>query len=539
MYSCLRISLLSSESVIKSVVRNRGGEYIIGIVHDSSPFLHKRKRFRVGGIFCEEVFGRLYVCSNRECGRISGFNSVPILRRLCCFCGSIMGYNIGRKYRFGSIFFNFPVLHCFAYSFFDKILTSFRVKFKDSLFLGFLFSSGSDFSGEDDNLFASMGFVCGKFVSFVSLVYTFISSFGVFSVKCRGAAKYSSLTTSRFVSLTKFYGSIELFKKIFLVLFPVLPCGLRVHSLDNRTISLNTKLNSLYNHIINTNNKIIEESPYTYSVKNIFILNFLVSVLLSFSDLGVLFQNDQTLYDRVKGKYGLFRQNLLGFRVDYSGRAVIVPGPGLSMSEVGLPYGFMSSMLLTYGLYRPDNNYVANLQGVDESIVYKGLIHDKFGKFKRLTSCSVIVNRAPTLHKMNIQSFTPVFSEGEVIKFMPLLCVGYNADFDGDQMGVFSILNRSSMLESLYMLRPSVNLYSPTTNKTLFNPTQGSLAGSYVFSVFNYFRFTNFYIFENCNAVLEVENARCLPVDGVVMCRLGSLGDFYCSSVGRFLVSLL
>ncbi|HBM15465.1 MAG TPA: DNA-directed RNA polymerase subunit beta' [Lentisphaeria bacterium] len=187
----------------------------------------------------------------------------------------------------------------------------------------------------------------------------------------------------------------------------------------------------------------------------------------------------KSLSDMLKGKGGRFRQNLLGKRVDYSGRSVIVVGPELKLDQCGLP----KKMALT--LFEPfiirhlkDRGYVHTVRSA-KKMIERGddVVWDILEEVTK--GHPVLLNRAPTLHRLSIQAFNPVLIEGSAIRIHPLVCTAYNADFDGDQMAVHIPLSGAAQLESkLLMLAPN-NIFSPSNGKPIATPSQDITLGSY------------------------------------------------------------
>ncbi len=187
----------------------------------------------------------------------------------------------------------------------------------------------------------------------------------------------------------------------------------------------------------------------------------------------------KSLSDMLKGKQGRFRQNLLGKRVDYSGRSVIVSGPSLKLHQAGLP------KLMALELFKPfimarlverksAQNIKAAKKMVDSMIpevwdVLEEVIHEH----------PVLLNRAPTLHRLGIQAFEPVLVEGKAIQVHPLVCHAFNADFDGDQMAVHLPLSAEAQAEARILMLSSNNILSPAHGAPLATPTQDMVLGAY------------------------------------------------------------
>jgi DNA-directed RNA polymerase subunit beta' len=202
----------------------------------------------------------------------------------------------------------------------------------------------------------------------------------------------------------------------------------------------------------------------------------------------------KSLTENLEGKQGRFRQSLLGKRVDYSGRSVIVVGPSLRLNQCGLPYEmaielfqpFLINQLLKTKIKPPSHNTkLAHLIIKKNKPFVWTLLKNLV-----LKHC-ILLNRAPTLHRFGIQSFDPVIILGQAIHLHPLVCTGFNADFDGDQMAVHLPLYQSSQLEAKTMMRPSFNVLSPSDGGVILKPTQDMVIGSYYLTLMifknNYF----------------------------------------------------
>lgn len=193
----------------------------------------------------------------------------------------------------------------------------------------------------------------------------------------------------------------------------------------------------------------------------------------------------KSLSHMLKGKQGRFRQNLLGKRVDYSGRSVIVVGPYLKMYQCGLP----KEMALE--LFKPF---------VMKELVNKGLAHNIKSAKRKVERVSpevwdvleevikehpVLLNRAPTLHRLGIQAFEPILVEGRAIRLHPLVCTAYNADFDGDQMAVHVPLSAEAQAEARILMLASGNILNPKDGKPVVTPSQDMVLGSYYLTMDN------------------------------------------------------
>ena len=190
----------------------------------------------------------------------------------------------------------------------------------------------------------------------------------------------------------------------------------------------------------------------------------------------------KSLTEILEGKQGRFRQSLLGKRVDYSGRSVIIVGPNLRLNQCGLPYEmatelfqpFLINELLKTKIQAPSHNTKLAQIIIKKNKPFVWTLLTKLTK-----KYSILLNRAPTLHRFGIQAFDPVIILGQAIHLHPLVCTGFNADFDGDQMAVHLPLYESSQLEARTMMRPSYNVLSPSNGDVILKPTQDMVIGCY------------------------------------------------------------
>src|SRR5258705_4700871 len=185
----------------------------------------------------------------------------------------------------------------------------------------------------------------------------------------------------------------------------------------------------------------------------------------------------------IKGKQGRFRENLLGKRVDYSARSVIVVGPELRLHQCGLPkkvalelfQPFIIRRLKELGLADTIKSAKKMLERRDEEVwdILEEVIRDH----------PVLLNRAPTLHRMGIQAFEPVLIEGNAIRLHPLVCGGFNADFDGDQMAVHLPLSIEAQVEAHVLMLSTHNIFGPANGKPMISPSQDIVMGVYFITI--------------------------------------------------------
>ena len=273
-----------------------------------------------------------------------------------------------------------------------------------------------------------------------------------------------------------------------LEVLPVIPPDLRpLVPLEGGRFAT-SDLNDLYRRVINRNNRLKNllqlRTPDVIIRNEKRMLQEAVDALLDNGRHGRVVTGAgnrplKSLSDMLKGKSGRFRQNLLGKRVDYSGRSVIVVGPELSLDQCGIPKK-MALVLFEPFIIRhlKERNHVHTVRSA-KKMIERGepIVWDILEEVTK--GHPVMLNRAPTLHRLSIQAFNPVLIEGSAIRVHPLVCTAYNADFDGDQMAVHVPLSASAQLETKLMMLAPNNIFSPANGKPIMAPTQDITLGSY------------------------------------------------------------
>ncbi|MGE5309068.1 MAG: DNA-directed RNA polymerase subunit beta' [Deltaproteobacteria bacterium] len=267
---------------------------------------------------------------------------------------------------------------------------------------------------------------------------------------------------------------------------PVIPPDLRpLVPLDGGRFAT-SDLNDLYRRVINRNNrlkKLIELNAPEIIIRNEKrMLQEAVDALLDNGRHGraVVGANNRplkSLSDMLKGKQGRFRQNLLGKRVDYSGRSVIVVGPELKLHECGLPKQMALELFEPFIIKKlKEKGFVHTIKGA-RRMVGHGKIEVWDILDEVIKDHPVLLNRAPTLHRLSIQAFQPVLTEGKAIKIHPLVCSGFNADFDGDQMAVHVPLSLEAQIEARVLMLSINNIFSPAHGRPVLTSTQDIVLG--------------------------------------------------------------
>ena len=267
---------------------------------------------------------------------------------------------------------------------------------------------------------------------------------------------------------------------------PVIPPDLRpMVQLDGGRFAT-SDLNDLYRRVINRNNRLkrlLELTAPDIIVRNEKrMLQEAVDALINNGRKGkpVVGPGNRplkSLSDMLRGKQGRFRQNLLGKRVDYSGRSVIVVGPELKMYQCGLPKEMALELFKPFVMKRlVTDKFAQNIKSAKKMV--ERIRHEVWDILEDvIKDHPVLLNRAPTLHRLGIQAFEPVLVEGRAIKLHPLVCTAYNADFDGDQMAVHLPLSAEAQAEARVLMLSSNNLLAPKDGKPI--PTQDMVLGGY------------------------------------------------------------
>ncbi len=269
---------------------------------------------------------------------------------------------------------------------------------------------------------------------------------------------------------------------------PVIPPEIRpMVQLDGGRFAT-SDLNDLYRRVINRNNRLkrlIELSAPEIIVRNEKrMLQEAVDALIDNGRRGrpVTGPNNRplkSLSDMLKGKQGRFRQNLLGKRVDYSGRSVIVVGPELKLYQCGLPKEMALELFKPFVMKKlVEDGFASNIKNAKKMVErVRTEVWDALEVV--IKEHPVLLNRAPTLHRLGIQAFEPVLVEGRALKLHPLVCTAYNADFDGDQMAVHVPLSAEAQAEARFLMLSANNLLKPQDGRPVTVPTQDMILGSY------------------------------------------------------------
>ena len=281
---------------------------------------------------------------------------------------------------------------------------------------------------------------------------------------------------------------------LILSILPVIPPALRpMIQLEGGRFAT-SDLNELYRRIITRNNRLLRlleiDAPQLIIRNEKRLLQEAVDTLIDNGKRGkiALSANNRplkSLSDIIKGKHGRFRQNLLGKRVDYSGRSVIVVGPSLKLNQCGLPYEMAIELFQPFVIRELINQGLVNNMKTAKNLIQQNELVIEPVLEKILMNHPIFLNRAPTLHRLGIQAFEPILVPGRAIKLHPLVCSAFNADFDGDQMAVHIPLSFEAQAECYMLMLAPYNFLSPANGEPIIMPSQDMVLGCYYLTVNN------------------------------------------------------
>ncbi len=461
------------------------------------------------GLFCAKIFGpvRDFECI---CGKYKRMKHRGVV---CDKCGVEVIHSKVRRERLGHINLATPVAHIwFLKSLPSRIGAILDIALKDVERI--LYSEamvildpgneevtkltrGQVISEEDHELLVrELGNGTYRAGVGAEAIYTLLNSIDVemLSEDLRDDLERTNSETTR-KKLQKRLRVVEAFKNseakpswMMLSVIPVLPPDLRpLVPLDGGRFAT-SDLNDLYRRVINRNNrllKLMELNAPSIIVRNEKrMLQESVDALFDNGRRGKVFVGTnkrplRSLSDMLKGKSGRFRQNLLGKRVDYSGRSVIVVGPELNLHQCGLPKKMAIELFKPFLYNKLEEHGIVSTIKSAKKLVEKEHpeVWDILDEVTK--EHPILLNRAPTLHRLGIQAFEPVLIEGKAIRLHPLVCSAFNADFDGDQMAVHLPLSVEAQMEARVLMMSSNNILSPASGEPVVVPSQDIVLGCY------------------------------------------------------------
>jgi DNA-directed RNA polymerase subunit beta' len=495
-YGSVKISLASPNDI---------RSWSFGEVRKPETINYRTYRPEKDGLFCERIFGpeRDWECA---CGKYKGTKFKGII---CDRCGVKVTHSRVRRKRMGHINLAAPVVHIWFFKAIPNRLGSLlAMKTSDlekiiyfqeyvvtdpgqsQLKIGQLLSEEEyrDATTKYGKSFkAAMGAEAIRSLLENLNLDEIAAQLKQSITKTNSKQKIKDLT-KRLKIINQVRNSSNKAQWMVLEVIPVIPPDLRPLVLLERDNFATSDLNDLYRRIINRNNRL--KKLMDLNAPEVIIRNekrMLQQAVDSLLDNGrcrrsVLGSNNRplkSLTDMIKGKQGRFRENLLGKRVDYSARSVIVVGPELKLYQCGLPkkialelyQPFIIRKLKQHGLADTIKSAKRMIERRDEQVwdILEEVIHQH----------PVLLNRAPTLHRMGIQAFEPVLVEGNAIMLHPLACKGFNADFDGDQMAVHLPLSVEAQAETHILMMTTSNIFSPANGSPMVGPSQDMVMGNY------------------------------------------------------------
>jgi len=499
-YASVKITLASPNDI---------RSWSFGEVKKPETINYRTYRPEKDGLFCERIFGpeRDYECA---CGKYKGTKYKGII---CDRCGVKVTHSRVRRKRMGHINLAAPVVHIWYFKALPSRLgTLLGMKTSDiekiSYFQDYVvLDAGTtplkqrQILTEEEHRASSEKYGSGfRAAMGADAIRDLI---GLLNLDTEAQAIRQQLGETRskqkIKDLSKRLKLIEQIRKsendpawMVMDVIPVIPPDLRPLVLLESGNFATSDLNDLYRRIINRNNRL--KKLMDLNAPEVIIRN---EKRMLQQAVDALFDNGRcrrpvigssgralkSLTDMIKGKQGRFRENLLGKRVDYSARSVIVVGPELKLHQCGLP------KKIALELYQPFIIRKLKERGLADTIKSaKRMLERRDPEVwdileEVIYQHPVLLNRAPTLHRMGIQAFEPVLVEGNAIKIHPLVCTGFNADFDGDQMAVHLPLSIEAQTEAHMLMMSVHNLFSPASGRLIMPPTQDMVLGIYFISV--------------------------------------------------------
>ena len=455
------------------------------------------------GLFCEKIFGpaRDWEC---HCGKYKGMKFKGIT---CDRCGVTIDHSVVRRQRMGHVELAAPVTHIWFFKAVpSRLATLLNLGLRELeriiYYEQYIVMDPQDTPLKKHELLTEERYIEAK----EKYSERFTAKIGAGAVRdmlkeldldILIAKLRRSLTNSKdILSNRKILKTLKIaqdFKKsanrpeyMVLEVLPVIPPDLRpLVPLDGGRFAT-SDLNDLYRRVINRNNrlkKLIDLNAPDIIIRNEKrMLQESVDALLDNGRHGraVTAANNRplkSLSDMLKGKQGRFRQNLLGKRVDYSGRSVIVVGPNLKMHECGLPKQMAIELFEPFIIRKlREKGFVHTVKGA-RRMVERGKIEVWDILEEVIRDHPILLNRAPTLHRLSMQAFQPKLIESKSIKIHPLVCTAFNADFDGDQMAVHVPLSLEAQMECRILMLSINNIFSPANGRPITSPTQDIILG--------------------------------------------------------------
>jgi DNA-directed RNA polymerase subunit beta' len=489
-FEYVKINVASPEKIKKWSQRRIGNFIIACEVTRPETINYRTFKPEMDGLFCERIFGPV---KNWEC-HCGKYKRIRNKNLICERCGVEITESRIRRHRMAHINLMYPVTHIWYLqgipSYLTLLLDTTRYKLKRVIYF-------NDIKGNET-------LQTSKKLKETNGSDLLIKLLNKLNLKLQiNFSRIEIINTSeiRRERLIKRIRILENFlstgtNPIWMILFvlPILPPGLRpMVQLEGGRFAT-SDLNELYRRVITRNNRLKRffeiYAPEIIVRNEKRLLQEAVDALIDNGkcekkSVGLNTRPLKSLSDILAGKQGRFRQNLLGKRVDYSGRSIIVVDPYLKLNQCGLPYEMAIELFQPFIIYELIYEGLApNMQLAKKLIGQNSLVLVKLVN-KILNGFPILLNRAPTLHRLGIQAFEPKIIEGRAIKLHPLVCPSFNADFDGDQMAIHIPLSIEAQTEAyLLMLAPN-NLMALTINEPIVLPSQDIVLGCHYLTILN------------------------------------------------------
>jgi DNA-directed RNA polymerase subunit beta' len=539
-FNYLKINLVNPEKIKKWGTRFLPNGKEIGEINKPSFFKNSKLKTTFMGLYCETTFGPL---KNWEC-QCGKYKLKSLKKKLICdICNVEVTDTRVRRYRFGFIKLNCPILHSWYLHSIPNYL-SLILDIPKKVIHDLAYYRETDYD-INQNYFEGTQAI-ERLLKKVNLNFEILQDrleltlikinkdSNIKKFKTKVSANNEKKLIQRIRLLENFLYTKSHPSWLILKMLPVLPAGIRPIIEINIGKFLISDLSQFYKQIIICNNTVsfLDKLPYTSRG----LVNAEKALLQKSID--VLFLNNSTRYSSqytqglkplgeiIQGKFGRFRQNLLGKRVDFSGRSVIVVNPNLKMDSCGLPYliaiNIFLPFILRHLLLDKKVKIIKNkLNFIDKNnfLIWKIL---KIILRKKV----ILLNRAPTLHRLGIQAFFPTLVTSKAIELHPLVCTAFNADFDGDQMAIHLPLSLKAQVESKKLMLPGHNILSAASGDPIVSAAQDMILGCYYLTLYNPTLTKNFKYFNDFYSIFSEYNEKKISLHSTIYINTKLLGTF-------------
>ncbi len=575
-FDYIKINLASPTRIRGWAERILSNGHIVGEVLKSETINYRTFKPEIDGLFCEKIFGPIksWECS---CGK---YKRTRDQGRVCELCGVELTESKVRRYRMGYVKLLTPIAHIWylksrpsyiakvlnkPIEFIESIIYSTEVKNNKTKTFSETKQNTNKLNEKNNISNLEMNKQSGtvwlhKLLQNIDIIKEIKNSHNellkVIEIKNqqkgnkknedqssqKNGVKIKKITT-RIRILESFVTTNSKPEWMMLEILPIIPPGLRpMVRLDSGRFAT-SDINELYRRVITRNNRLKRlisiHAPDIVLRSEKRMLQEAVDSLIDNGKRDLKYKDMhnrvlRSLSKTIEGKQGRFRQNLLGKRVDYSGRSVIIVGPQLELHECGLPYELAIELYQSFLIHELINQNLAGTIRMAKKIIRQ---NDTFiwNLLKEIIKGHpVLLNRAPTLHRLGIQAFEPILVPNHAILLHPLVCSAFNADFDGDQMAVHLPLSLEAQIESRILLFSTNNILSPATGQPIIQPTQDMLLGCYYLTMTNQVESTekNHY-FSNFNDVLLAYQQNAINLHSFIWVRCSNSFNFSKNEINK------